>query len=66
MAKGSRRSGAGGLLSKPNLIKMAVGAAVTIFIFKKLEKSAATATEKDSITSKVAGALGFTGPGIAA
>jgi hypothetical protein len=65
MSKGRRSSSGGGLLSKANIIKMVVGAAVTIFIFKKLEKSAADATQKSSITNQVASTLGFTGPGIA-
>lgn len=65
MAKGKRRSsGAGGLLSKGNLIRTGVTVAVGAYVFNMLSKSAADASKKDSIQNKVAGALGFTGPGI--
>lgn len=63
MAKGKT---GGALLSKPNLIKVAFTAAVALFIHNKLQKSANDPAAKDSITNKVAGALGYTGAGIAA
>lgn len=68
MSKRSRRSSGagGGLLSKQNLIKVGFAAAVTIFVFHKLQKSAGDASAKGSITNKVAGALGFSGAGIEA
>lgn len=65
MAKGKSR-GAGGLLSMGSIKKLAIGAAVSVFAYNTLKKSADDATAKGSITSKIAGALGFKGPGIEA
>jgi hypothetical protein len=66
MAKGKSRGGGGGLLSMGSLKKLAIGAAVSVFAYNKLKAAADDSTQKGSITSKVAGALGFKGPGVEA
>lgn len=65
MAKGTKGI-VGQYTSTRGILSWAVAAGLTIAAYKKLEKDAADPAKKGSITGKVAGMLGFTGPGTAA
>lgn len=65
MAKGKAKGVIGEFTSTRGVMKLGVIAAAVLFVHNKLSKSAADVSQKDSITNKVASALGYTGAGIA-
>ena len=71
MAKGKRSTGRRGVsirsfTTTQALIAAGALVAVALFAHNKLAKGATLVSEKDSLQNKLAGALGYTGAGIAA